>query len=222
MLSQNKLLMGISAVILVALNAPQALAQIGEQPNELQAIYQCKSIADSMKRLECYDNSVGRFQAAEKSGAVLTVSKADIENVERDAFGFNIPSLPKLGRIFGGGKNKDAQKIVKESDLTAPVKSAEVKRPSTPTAAPALNKDIVVNEVSNISLEVRKMTEFGYKKTRFFMKNGQVWETTGTTRIRVPKKKDGPIIAEISKAALGSFVLQLNGKGSDIRVKRVR
>jgi len=79
-----------------------------------------------------------------------------------------------------------------------------------------------MKEVSNISLEVRKMTEFGYKKTRFFMKNGQVWETTGTTRIRVPKKKDGPIIAEISKAALGSFVLQLNGKGSDIRVKRVR
>jgi len=121
MFAHKTAFLAVGATALMTLSAPQALAQIGGQPDELQAIYQCKSIADSMKRLECYDNSVGRFQAAEKSGAVLTVSKADIENVERDAFGFNIPSLPKLGRIFGGGKDKVALKTEKESDLTAPV-----------------------------------------------------------------------------------------------------
>ena len=61
-----------------------------------------KTIRDAQERLAYYDSSVGRFEAAQKSGEVVTVSKTAIEKGERDAFGFNLPSLPSLGNLFGG------------------------------------------------------------------------------------------------------------------------
>ncbi|MEP3891148.1 MAG: hypothetical protein ABJN69_11865 [Hellea sp.] len=215
--------LALGTVALTLSAAPQAWAQIAGQPDELQAIYACKTIADPQERLACYDNSVGLFQAAEKSGEVVAVSKTAIENVERDAFGFNIPSLPSLGRIFGGGKDK-APSAPKESDLTAPVKRAEatqiVKQPTRP---PEVMKRPTPSEVSEVTLQIRKMTTFGYKKTRFFMTNGQVWEQIDANRIRISKSQKGKThTAVISKAALGSFLLKINDKGSDIRVKRVR
>lgn len=215
--------LAISSLALTAFIAPQAFAQVNGQPDELQAIYACKSIADPQERLACYDNSVGLFQAAEKSGEVVTVSKTAIEKVERDAFGFNIPSLPSLGRIFGGGKD-EAPSTPKESDLTAPVQQAESGTSSqAATTAPEVMKRPTPSDVSEVKLQIRKMTTFGYKKTRFFMTNGQVWEQLDSTRVRIPKSKAGKIHdAVISKAALGSFVLLINDEGSNIRVKRVR
>ena len=55
------------------------------------------------------------------------------------------------------------------------------------------------------------------------MTNGQVWEQIGTTKLRIPKVKNGVSnTAEIRKAAIGSYLLQINGEGSAVRVKRVR
>lgn len=212
----------LTSSCMIALNAP-ASAQSAGQPDELEAIYACKSISDSLERLACYDNSVGRFEAAQKSGEVVAVSKTAIEKVKRDAFGFNIPSLPGLSTLFGGNR-KDSKSAAKSNDLTDPVKEAAVT--STPNRAakpPATQALPDARDMKEVTLDIRKMTEFGYKKTRFFMTNGQVWEQLDTTRLRIPKKRNGePLKANISKAALGSFVLQINGKGSDIRVKRVR
>lgn len=221
----------ISAIIISTLAiamtiAPQAIAQIDDQPDELQAIYACKTITAPEERLACYDNSVGRFQAAEKSGNVVAVSKTTIEKVERDAFGFNIPSLPSISGIFGrNNKESDTSKRVKkENDLTAPVKQAErVQNTPNPTQPPAFQTKPEPSKISDVTLDIRKTTEFGRDKTRFFMTNGQVWEQVGTTRTRIPKVKTGETAnAEISKAALGSFLLRVNGKGASIRVRRVR
>ena len=91
---------GLLAVTLfIALTQP-VYAQSTPQPTEISDVYACKTLADSTERLECYDNAVGRLEAAEKSGEVVTVSKKEVEKVERDAFGFNIPSLPGLGKLF--------------------------------------------------------------------------------------------------------------------------
>lgn len=215
-----------SIIITTALLVTHAEAQSVAPPDELQAIYACKSISSAQERLACYDNSVGRFEEAEKSGEVVTVSKTAIENVEREAFGFNLPSLPSLGRIFGGNStsNDKPKKVEKENDLTAPVKQAErVTSPPSSLKPPALTPPPEPKETKEVSLDIRKTTEFGYNKTRFFMTNGQVWEQTDRTNVRIPKVRDGKTNnAEISKASLGSFFLRVNGKGSAIRVRRVR
>lgn len=198
---------------------PTAQAQSAAPPGELQAIYACKSISDSQKRLTCYDNSVGRFEAAEKSGEVVTVSKTAIEKVERDAFGFNIPSLPSLSNLFGGG----TKKATKKNDLTDPVMDSSVASLPRLAAGEPLTQKPVPSEISDVNLAIRKTTKFGRDKTRFFMTNGQVWDQVGTIRSRIPEIKGNKTkSAEISKGALGSFFLKINGKGAAIRVRRVR
>jgi len=217
----------ICAILSLLTLDSQAFAQSSSQPDELQAIYACKSIEDAGKRLACYDSSVGRFEAAEKSGEVVTVSKTAIEKVERDAFGFNIPSLPSLGKLFGGSDKAGKRK--KKNALTDPVKKApdqevELKpTPSTPTQASLIPAKPKTSKITDVTLDIRKTTEFGYKKTRFFMTNGQVWEQTDSIDVRIPKVRNGKSnTVKISKASLGSFFLRVNGKGSAIRVRRVR
>ena len=223
---QNQYICIFAAILGISTLNSQALAQSTAQPTELQAIYACKSLSNPDERLACYDNTVNRFAAAEKSGEVVTISKTAIEKVERDAFGFNIPSLPGLSKIFGGNKKpvKAATKVEKESDLTAPVKLA-VREPSItePTPPPATSTTPEPSKISEVTLDIRKTTEFGYKKTRFFMTNGQVWEQADGVKVRLPKTRNGKTnTAKISKASLGSFLLRVNGKGSAIRVRRVR
>jgi len=223
--SYRRVTISLAILTITSFSAAPSAAQSPTQPNELQAIYACKSIPDAQERLACYDNSVGRFEAAEKNGEVVTVTKTAIEKVERDAFGFNIPSLPSLGRFFSNDKTntkKDAED--KHNVLTAPVKQAttdeSIFKPEKP---PEFKAEIKSSIITNVALELRKVSEFGYKKKRFFMTNGQVWEQIGTTKLRIPKAKNGKAnIVEIRKAAMGSFLLQINGKGSAIRVKRVR
>lgn len=202
-------------------------AQSSNQPDEIQAVFACKTISAPLERLACYDNSVGRFEAAETSGEIVTVNKTAIEKVERDAFGFNIPSLPSLGKLFGGRSDKSKNTKTadkKDNDLTAPLKQAErTTPPKQPVSAPNLPSKPEPTKVTEVTLDIRKTAEFGYKKTRFFMANGQVWEQADGLKIRIPKVRNGQAnTARISKASLGSFFLRVNGKGSAIRVRRVR
>jgi len=79
------------------------------------------------------------------------------------------------------------------------------------------------DNVNSVELTIEKTKEFGYKKTRFYFTNGQIWDQIDTSKIRIPKVKDGnPNMALIKKAALGSFSLRVNGEGKKIKVKRVQ
>ena len=210
-------------VVLFAANA--ASAQVGETPNELLAIYKCKSIEKPEIRLECYDNAVERFEKADNDGELVTVSKSKIQNVEREAFGFNIPSLSSINRIFGLKEKSESDTIAADikdkNQLTAPVK-----KPSTSKKSPKKKEKkqkIKVKSIDEVILNIKKTSVFGYKKTRFFMTNGQVWEQIDNTRVKIPKTKDNKVnTALISKGAIGSFLLRINSQGVAIRVRRVR
>jgi len=207
----------ISAVIgIFAINI--SFAQDRDTPDELLAIYKCKSLKNPKTRLECYDNAVERFEKANNDGELVTVSKSKIENVEREAFGFNIPSL-SINRIFGLKEKPEgvasAENVTETNDLISPVKKSDKKKDK--------KQNIKVKNIDEVVLNIKKTTEFGYKKTRFFMTNGQVWDQIDTTRFKLPKTKNQEKnTALISKGALGSFFLRINSRGVAIRVRRVR
>ena len=203
----------------------------------LNGVFACAGIADSVERLACYDSAVSSLQQAEATGELVTVTRADIAEVERDAFGFNLPSLPKLGGVFGGllpkrGEDTASARSVdltpRGDKLTAPVvtptkpssvRTAEVTtpQPRRPVSAPAFE------EVRKINQPLKDAQTFGYDKTRFVLANGQVWDQVDTNRVRIPRERDGRTnTVEIRKAAAGSFLLQVNGKGTAIRVRRRR
>lgn len=85
------------------------------QEASLDAVLACRSIADPAERVVCYDAAVGRLDEAQAQGEVKVITRAEVEKVQRESFGFSIPSLPS----FGGGK--DAGDGLER--VTEPVKS---------------------------------------------------------------------------------------------------
>lgn len=63
----------------------------------LSRVFACKSIADPLERVACYDTAVGAFETAQSAGEVTVVTRAEVEKVRRESFGFQIPSLPSFG-----------------------------------------------------------------------------------------------------------------------------
>ena len=87
-----------------------ALPAFADKPVSTGDVYACAEIDDNDARLACYDTAVGRLKAAEEAGEVATVTRADVEQVKRDSFGFSIPSLPKLALPkLGGGDESDGE-----------------------------------------------------------------------------------------------------------------
>ncbi len=212
----NKTFLVSGFAVIFSLNGT-ALAQT-QNSSELAEVFACRSLPNDAERLACYDATIEQFAKAQEDGEVFTVSKEQIQNVERDSFGFNIPSLPILSGLFGG----NADKAPKSNPLTDAV---EVAKTTKGIAAPKSMKDVLPEtaEVKQINLEIVKLQTFGYKKTRLFMSNGQVWEQLDAIDLKIPKiRESNRPVAEIRKGALGSFNMQINGSGRAVKVKRVR
>ncbi len=171
-----------------------AAGQDTSNPAKLEAVYACAVMADDAARLACFDTAVAEFKAAESTGEIVTVSKEEIKEAKKEGFGFNLPSLSGLGKIFDGGDNK-------EKDKTAELS----------------------NEFKSQTFEIERTKTFSYDKTKFYFTNGQVWEQVGSGSVRIPREKDGvKNTALISSAAMGSYKLQMGGKGRSIKVRRVK
>lgn len=75
-----------------------AVAQLPETPTALRDVYACAPIAEESQRLACYDAAVGRLQQAETDGRVVTVDREQVATLERESFGFTLPSIGNLLR----------------------------------------------------------------------------------------------------------------------------
>lgn len=81
--------------LFAASGAGTALAQ----EVSLEALLACRAIEDVPGRVECYDAATSRLEQAEAQGEVKIITRAEIEKVQRESFGYRIPSLP----FFGAG-----------------------------------------------------------------------------------------------------------------------
>ncbi len=59
------------------------------QESEIDKVYACSSIAESGARLACFDAAVATMKQAQASGDVAVVSRAQIQQAEKDAFGLS-------------------------------------------------------------------------------------------------------------------------------------
>ncbi|MEZ5956439.1 MAG: hypothetical protein R3C27_04420 [Hyphomonadaceae bacterium] len=97
----------LASLAFIALAGPVAAQQQtpGGNPDVLDQVYSCRSISDEAQRLACYDGAVGRLQEAQNTGNLVAVDRGQAQEMDREAFGF---SLPSLSRIFGGGSNQNS------------------------------------------------------------------------------------------------------------------
>jgi hypothetical protein len=167
--------------------AAAAPAAFGEAPlpRPTDPIYQCATKTDDTERLACFDKAVADLQTAETSGKVRTVDMAAMEKIERESFGFSLPSLNEIFR-----------------------------RQEAPDKAPASDVQEVDFAIASISLN--KVT----RKATINLENGQVWEQVDSEELSRSKVRKGKQ-ANIRKAAMGSFLMVIDGSGTGIRVRRV-
>ncbi|MEM5516862.1 hypothetical protein WNY37_07860 [Henriciella sp. AS95] len=174
----NKILLLSGAMLGIVM---PSFAEEASQPVSTSAVYACSDIAEDSERLACYDAAVGRLKLAEESGEVVTVTREEVDEVQRDSFGFNLPSLPKLVMPkFGNGKDD--------------------------------------GQIKEVTLPIDRIEKSRTGKLTVYLENGQVWYQIGYEEVRYSKRK-GAEMATIKSAALGSFMMKLDG-GRAFRVRR--
>jgi hypothetical protein len=176
-----------------------ALAQSGQNPanaavSPLEPIYACANKTDPTERLACFDAAVATIRAKEAKSEIVTFDKQRVEKVRREAFGFSLPSLPKLGFPAFGGAPK-----------------AEGKDQSV--AAAAVEEDIEEQSFTVVS------TRESAGRVLITLENGQIWRLTEAGELNAPKRP--PYKVNIRTAAMGSFILTVEGRNKGYRVRRV-
>ena len=92
----------VAAFVLLA-PAGAALAQEPPAPPPvLDQVYACAGIEAEAERLACYDGAVGRLRQAQSAGQFVAVDRAQATELEREAFGFSLPSIPRLFNFSEG------------------------------------------------------------------------------------------------------------------------
>lgn len=112
----------------LALFAVPALLPAAAQDASLSKVYACADIKDGAQRLACYDAAVASFRQAEEGGNVAVVSKEQIQQVEKDAFGLEVPAANVLAAKTLTPKNEKRQPL---EHLSLPVKSVQPQRDGT-------------------------------------------------------------------------------------------
>ncbi len=91
--------MAMTALLL----AVPALANAARAPDPgraavVQAISDCRKQADDAARLTCYDRAADAFEQAQNKGDVVIVDREQVRQVNRQTFGFNLPSISLFSR----------------------------------------------------------------------------------------------------------------------------
>ncbi len=82
---------------------------------QLQSMLDCRKETDSAARLACFDAAAAMFDAAEQSGEVVVVDRAQVREARKAAFGFNF-QMPSF--MTQGAKPEELDRV------TATVESA--------------------------------------------------------------------------------------------------
>jgi hypothetical protein len=83
--------LGVAAALATVPAAAKAPSPISPYVNALD---QCRLVADPMQRLACYDKAAGALVTASRSGDINIVDRGELRQARRSLFGFSMPKLP--------------------------------------------------------------------------------------------------------------------------------
>tara|TARA_R110000744_G_scaffold273278_3_gene386338 strand:- start:62852 stop:63553 length:702 start_codon:yes stop_codon:yes gene_type:complete len=202
-------------------------------------ILACRAIEPIEARLACFDSAAATLASAHSSGDIVTVMREDVEAVERDSFGFSMPSLPRFRVPLLAGRAeanvRDANTLVAAVDAASSSGETAAASAATPSPAPAATSDTATaaatdvqildrgadGNVDRVMMTIARTRTVGYNTTIFYMENGQVWRQKDDLTVRLPRNTEG-LTAEIRRGAMSSFLLRVNGRGRAIAVERQR
>jgi hypothetical protein len=93
----------LSAAAAVAAPAAAQESDAGAAPAVFQQVIDCRTIADSAKRLACFDNSVAALEQATAKKDLFVADRAKVRETKKGLFGLSLPSV----KLFGDGDELD-------------------------------------------------------------------------------------------------------------------
>ena len=159
-------------------------------PGVLNQVYACRDIADETQRLACYDGAVGRLQEAQTTGNLVAVDRGQAQEMDREAFGFQLPSL---SRIFGGGSSGGG--------------SSNQSAATTPR----------FERIDEIRMEIASVVHRRNRPSTFTMTNGQVWVQIDDEVARNVREGGG---VTVRRASFDSYLMSVDAGGPAIRIRR--
>jgi hypothetical protein len=98
MILRNVLAGGAGLAIVCLAGTALAVTPPVKRPAALQAVVDCRQVADNAERLACYDSAVERMTKAEDNGDLVSIDRDQRRQVRRQAFGFQLPTLAMFDR----------------------------------------------------------------------------------------------------------------------------
>ncbi len=92
--------------------AKDSAKDVASRAAAFSKVADCRKITDPAARLACFDNTVAALDAAEKSGDVVVVDRAQIHQAKKQVFG--LQSIEALNIFNRGDKNETIDKITDE------------------------------------------------------------------------------------------------------------
>lgn len=80
-------------------------------PQAIASVYACAQIHEDAQRLACYDSAVAHLQQAQEQGQVVAVDRQQAETIQRDAFGFHLPSLSRMLPGLRGAESAEVTSV---------------------------------------------------------------------------------------------------------------
>jgi hypothetical protein len=202
-------------VRLLFLAAPLALAPAAHaQPDNspLAPLFECSEIASDIERLACLDGAVAALRGETDSGAVIAVEREQIEAAEEATYGLSIPGfrLPNAPRLSMPNLSGDAADLA-EADSASAGNARNVVRTDD-----GLIERIEYMAIADIRESLRD-------KVVVELQNGQIWTQIDNVRVLHPRNwADEGTTASIRSAALGSYMMRIDGSSRWFRVRRTQ
>ncbi len=89
-------------VLTAALSAaPLGASAAAAQSGPLEPILTCRTITEDAERLACFDDAARALSGDQTDGEIVVVRREQIEQAERESFGFSIPGVSGLASSIG-------------------------------------------------------------------------------------------------------------------------
>ncbi len=217
--------LGPSLAVLASLAALAATGSASAQENpSLDPVFQCQELQNDAERLACFDAAVSSLRA--ESNEIVVIRRSEVEAVERDSFGLELPSLPRLSlSLFstrdnqletGSGQSGSAQ----ESGSTDQGARTAQAAPSEQSGVEVLRREDD-GQINEISLPIDRVERRGFDTIHIHTTNGQFWEITDRVGNRPIRVRDDSVMV-VRRASLGSYLMQIDGRDRSYRVQRIR
>lgn len=80
-----------------------------EAKSPLSPLYDCTKIQNDSERLKCFDLAVASIAQKEQKNEVVAIDAPKLKEIRKEAFGFKVPSLPKIGLPKLGNDEKEIE-----------------------------------------------------------------------------------------------------------------